>query len=95
MGGGLGWIFWWTPFLWAGKFPLKIKIFTWLSLKIIILTWDSLCKRGLIGPGYCILYKSDLDLVEHLFGSCTFFKGVWSELSLSFHFEGGWDSLCL
>ena len=34
---------------------------------------------------------TEQDLMEHLFGRCTFFKVVWLEMGKSLWFDGFWD----
>ena len=59
---------WWMEWLWKGTLLLKIKLFSRLSLKNKILTWEGLERRGVVGPGRCSLCSSNLESVEHLFG---------------------------
>ena len=59
---------WWMEWLWKGTLLLKIKLFSWLSLKNKILTWEGLERRGVVGPGRCSLFSSNLESVAHLFG---------------------------
>ena len=35
--------------------PSKVRLFTWLALKIFVLTWDTLQREGWKGPRKCPL----------------------------------------
>jgi len=63
---------WWHYTLWKWDLPPKIKLFTWILLENIILTWESLQKRGRLGPGLCALCKQDSETTHHLMVQCKF-----------------------
>ena len=71
---------WWFHYLWKCNLPLKIKCFLFLFLENKLLTQDNYQKRGGIGTNMCILCCSTLEIVEHLFVSCSFTTQVWNEV---------------
>ena len=58
-------------YLWNKALPNKISCFFWLDIRNRILTWENLQKRGISGPGICVLCCSNEEIVEHLFSICT------------------------
>jgi hypothetical protein len=62
----------WKKALWSWACPLKTKIFIWLAVANRILTWEVLQHRGFIGPGYCILCKTNCETTHHLLVDCAF-----------------------
>jgi hypothetical protein len=72
----------WRKALWSWDCPLKIKIFIWLEVENIILSWDVLQRRGFIGPSYCIFCKKDREKTHHLLVDCEFTSTVWGKLLL-------------
>lgn len=71
---------WWYNLLWHWRLPPKLKVFGWLVLKNRILTGKNLIKRGLFGPFVCSQCKSDEETVNHLFITCPFAQGIWSNI---------------
>lgn len=71
---------WWYNLLWHWHLPPKLKVFGWLVLKNRILTGKNLIKRGLFGPFVCAKCKSDEETVNHLFITCPFAQGIWSNI---------------
>lgn len=55
---------WWNGVIWKSRSPLKIKQFTWLLIHNKVLTWDNCMKRGMIGPGRCILFGKEEESVR-------------------------------
>jgi hypothetical protein len=43
---------WWHNSLWKWDLALKLKLFTWLLMENMILTWENLQRRGRQGPGH-------------------------------------------
>jgi len=72
---------WWDLKIWKWTIPCKIKCFFWLLLNHRVLTWDVMCRRGWIGPGYCILCKQDVETAAHLFIHCLFTQQIWKDIS--------------
>lgn len=66
---------------WKWSIPHKILLFNWLLWKGRILTWENLQKRGMIGPGCCIICKQQLESVSHLFFECKPVLGFWELIS--------------
>lgn len=62
--------------VWRWNAPLKSRVFLWLALSNWILTWDNFVKRGGIGPGMCLLCRSDTESIAHLFISCPFSREI-------------------
>jgi hypothetical protein len=71
----------WRLNLWKWKLPLKLKIFTWLSLKKKIPTWDLLQKIGWSGPSICQLCFNGEETTDHLFTHCHFARLVWYKIT--------------
>ena len=72
---------WWWQGLWECNSPLKTILTFWLAMNNKLLTWENLRKRGLQGPGICILCKKDDELTSHLFGTCTYAGQVWMDVA--------------
>ena len=58
----------------------KISCFIWLAVRLRILTWENLQKKGKQGPGICVLCKADEETVEHLFTKCSVWKLVAEQI---------------
>jgi len=43
----------------------------------MLLTWNNLQSKGLIGPSYCLLCKNHDEGIPHIFIHCSFSKEVW------------------
>ena len=41
--------------------------------------WENLHKRGIIGPGWCVLCRAEEESVVHLFLKCNYCVEVWKE----------------
>jgi hypothetical protein len=80
----------WRKALWSWDCPLKIKIFIWLAVENIILSWDALQRRGFIGPSYCILCKKDCENTQHLLVDCDFTLAVWGKIIIHKNLLGTW-----
>jgi len=55
--------------IWKAKIPYKIKIFTWLLEKDVVLTKDNLIRRNWLGNPSCI-FCGQLETSKHLFFQC-------------------------
>ena len=84
---------WWWKKLWKLHCPPKTRIFMWCVLENKVPTWDVLQHRSFQGPGWCCLCKADDELVNHLFLSCPFIKGVWLECSRLLGLLCRWEGL--
>eukprot|EP00253_Pinus_taeda_P006972 PITA_06972 len=84
---------WWSKNLWKLKCPLKARIFLWCILKRKIPTWDILQSRFFIGPGRCLLCKSDGETINHLFTSCPVSLRIWGELIGLLNIKSQWESV--
>jgi hypothetical protein len=71
---------WWWRVIWKFKCPLKAQIFMWLAMNNKVLTWKKLQKRGMHGPGWCILCKEFNETIDHMLMSCSYKEQVWKEL---------------
>jgi hypothetical protein len=69
---------WWN-IIWKYKFPMKSRIFMWISLNDRIMTWDLCQKRGLEGPDRCPLCKDEEESMMHLLMNYGFSKNIWNE----------------
>jgi hypothetical protein len=76
----------WRKKLWHWNMPLKIKLFTWLSLENKINTWDILCRKGRIGPSICLLCHGEEESSFHIFVTCPFTRRVWDRISVALHY---------
>jgi hypothetical protein len=83
-------VFWYSD-LWRWQLPLKIKLFMWLLLEQKILTWESLYKRGFLGPSRCVLCGLQEEKLKHLFVDCIFTKNIWATLLLELKIESVWE----
>jgi len=63
--------------LWNSPQWPKIKIFQWLILHNLILTWENLRKHGFIGPSRCPLCEEKEETMNHLLDECTLTAEVW------------------
>lgn len=70
-----------TEQLWFWDVPLKIICFTWLILHNWIFTWDTLMKKGFVGPRRCPHYKSTLEDCIHFFIHFPFAQEIWNKVS--------------
>lgn len=82
---------WWHPKLWRWRLPLKICCFIWLCLNGKILTWDQLPKRGVVGPGICLLCHDDSESAGHLFIQCPFVVSVWKHCQDALAMNVNWN----
>ena len=88
---------WWWQGLWKTECPLKTILTFWLAINNRLLTWENLRKRGIQGPGFCILCKQDDELTSRLFGTCSYAGKVWTDVTRSLSqgrmriLEGTWE----
>lgn len=73
----------------------------WCVLEDRVPTWDTLQKRNIHGPGWCVLCKRDQESITHLFLSFSYILEVWKACSFllgdPFRWEGAsvgnaWES---
>jgi hypothetical protein len=81
----------WCLKIWKGDCTLKIKLFAWLMFKNKLLMWPNLQSRGWVGPGVCILCKSQNESVSHVFINCIFFRAVWQLITPALSPGSIWD----
>jgi hypothetical protein len=62
--------------IWKWELPLKIKIFIWIMLNKLILTWDNLSSRGFFGLVRCALCGSADENIDHIMFQCRFVQEV-------------------
>jgi hypothetical protein len=71
---------------------LKIILFFRLAADQSILTWDTLLKKGWVGPGFCYFCRATTEDSAHLFIHCHFTKGTWNScinfLKLNLEWKG-------
>jgi hypothetical protein len=80
----------WRRQLWTWDLAYKIKLFIWLALERKILTWDSLQKRGWVGPSICSLCYRDEESISHLFINCPFTLKLWKNLHIAYNLVTNW-----
>eukprot|EP00253_Pinus_taeda_P035966 PITA_35966 len=68
--------------IWDAPSLPKIDFFCWTLAHKSILTHDNLCRRGMEGPSWCNLCKSEEETADHLFLSCPFAIEVWKGVLL-------------
>jgi hypothetical protein len=71
----------WCIDFWKWWCPLKIKIFTSLTLKDKIRTWDFLQKKGWSSPNIFQLCFRGKETVYHIFAHCQFTRLVWDKVT--------------
>jgi hypothetical protein len=69
----------WCKAMWDWDCSLKIKLFFWLMMENKILSWETLQRRGFIGPGVCKLCMKSTKSTQHLFLECAFTQEVRRE----------------
>jgi hypothetical protein len=85
----------WRRHLWKWDLIPKIKLFIWLSLENIILTWDILQRKGWQGPNICVLCLNEAESVYHLFVSYCFCREVWSHFYTTLNIQIVWEGAFL
>jgi ribonuclease HI len=70
----------WRNQIWTWDLVFKLKLFMWLVLEGKTLTWDTLQRRGWIGPGRCSLCIRDAESISHMFVDCLFTHTLWRDL---------------
>jgi len=85
----------WKKALWSWACLLKAKIFIWLVVANIILTWEVLQHRGFIGLGYCILCKTNCETTNHLLVDCDFTAAIWNIIQLLLYPQFTWSGTSL
>ncbi|XP_078179612.1 uncharacterized protein LOC144573737 [Carex rostrata] len=68
--------------VWALKVPPRVKVFGWLMLRNRLLTIDNLHQRGLTIPNRCVLCKSNLETIHHLFNACPYSLALFNKLEM-------------
>ena len=63
--------------IWKTRIPYKIKIFTWLLEKGVVLTKDNMVKRKWTGDPSCV-FCDQVETINHLFFQCPVAKCVWA-----------------
>ena len=71
--------------IWNLKHWPKITLFFWLVSHSSILTWDSLSKRGFVGPSICMLCGEADETLNHLLNSCPYIAQIWDQVALIMH----------
>ena len=68
--------------VWPLKVPPRMKVFGWLMSRNRLLTIDNLHKRELTIPNRCMLCKSNLDTIQHLFNACPYSLTIFNKLEM-------------
>ena len=63
--------------IWKTRIPYKIKIFTWLLEKGVVLTKNNMVKRKWTGDPSCV-FCDQVETINHLFFQCPVAKCVWA-----------------
>lgn len=76
--GGCRWLL--TKVVWSKPCPKKINIFNWLAWNNKILTLDNLVNRrcNRLPTATCVLCRSTIESVDHLFVLCPVASQVWA-----------------
>lgn len=77
--------------IWFHNCPLKQRLFFWLTLHNKILIEDNLRKRGYLGSSRCVLCKTELESVRHLFIFFSFSRSIWCQLLKHLNLQGSWN----
>jgi hypothetical protein len=62
--------------------PLKIKIFMWYLLKVVVLTKDNLSRRNWYGSLKCCFCMRN-ETIQYLFVECHYAKFLWRALQFN------------
>lgn len=63
--------------IWNSRCPLNVRIFLWVVVKDVILTWNNLQKRRLSSPSVCILGGIS-EIVSHIMTQCSCSNLHWT-----------------
>jgi hypothetical protein len=75
---------------WKWHLALKVILFFWLALRNKILTWDSLQRKGWMGPGYCCLCCQRTKDSNHAFIDYFFTRSMWAKCAHALNFNNQW-----
>ena len=78
---------WWKQ-VWKSEGPFKENITLWLELNNKCLTWESLKKRGWIGPSWCALCHLDEEIGSHVFTIYSYAETVLKAACKELKFQG-------
>lgn len=67
--------------IWKWQVPIKIILFSWLTWRNKILTWDNLMERGHSIPGYCVFCRAASESANHIFFTCPITNTIWECIS--------------
>lgn len=70
--------------IWKNHWWPKISLFTWLTAKNKILTWDRIQKKGFCGSSRCYLCKREEETRDHLFINCLYTRKLWLDTKKTF-----------
>jgi ribonuclease HI len=56
----------------------------------IFLSWETLQRRGFIGPSICKLCLENYESTQHLFLDCAFTQELWNSLRMYLNYSGFW-----
>lgn len=76
----------WFSRFWKTQVPCEIILYAWLAWRNKTLTWENLMKRGIHGPGQCVLCKIAEENNFHLLLDCPIAVEVWPRISILFSF---------
>jgi hypothetical protein len=68
--------------IWNLRHWPKVTLFLWLVSHSSILTWDTLSKRGFIGPSICLLCEGAEETINHLLNSCSYTAQLWDQVAI-------------
>ncbi|WMV37951.1 hypothetical protein MTR67_031336 [Solanum verrucosum] len=64
--------------IWRGKIPHKVACFSWLLAREVVLTQDTLMKRGFNLCSRCFLCGKEAETISHLFLHCSWTDQLWN-----------------
>jgi ribonuclease HI len=81
----------WKASFWKWRIQLKILLFFWLATEFKILTWDTLQRKGWVGPGMCPLCRAATEDNAHLFINCSFTQAAWAKVLSTLKLNVSWS----
>jgi hypothetical protein len=77
-------------YMWKWKCSLKNRMFLWLDLANIIITWGNGQRMGWSGPNICTICNVEEESMSHFFVSCSFASQVWREVMMNLNCPRQW-----
>jgi hypothetical protein len=80
----------WKLNIWKWNLQIKIILFFRLAVDQCILTWDTLLKKGWVGPDVCYLCRAVAEDSALLFIHCHLTKATWNSCTKSLNLKLEW-----